>query len=61
MPQHTKIEGKMDSHPLTAAQQTKVKDALVSGLKSELVFRPSHHIEITHLDITWEEAAQRQE
>lgn len=56
----TKIEGKVDSKPLSAQQQTAVKNALVSGLKSELTLRGTHHIEMTHIDITWEEAATKE-
>jgi hypothetical protein len=54
--QHT-ITGTVDKKPLSNEAQTKVKDALKSALHSELTLpgvRPPHHIEITHIDITFE-------
>ncbi len=48
------IEGKVDKKPLSAEQQTKVKNALVSSLESELSLRGTHHIDCTHIDITYE-------
>jgi hypothetical protein len=52
----TPITGTVDKKPLPQAAQTKVQDALKSALQSELVVGPHHHIDFTHLDITWEKA-----
>jgi hypothetical protein len=51
------IAGTVDKKPLSPASQTKVQDALKSALHDELTvvgFRPPHHIEITHIDITFD-------
>lgn len=51
------ITGTVDKKPLPQAAQTKVQDALKSTLQSELsTVVGTHHIEITHIDITWDKA-----
>jgi hypothetical protein len=48
-----KISGTVDKQPLPA----KVHDALTSTIEKEFTLRPPHHLEITHIDITWEKTA----
>ena len=48
------IIGTVDKKPVPQAAQVKVQDALKSALQSELIVIGPHHIEFTHIDITWE-------
>jgi|HubBroStandDraft_4_1064222.scaffolds.fasta_scaffold65072_2 hypothetical protein len=51
------VTGTVDKKPLSHEMQTKVQDALKSALSAELTLpgvRPPHHIEITHIDITFD-------
>lgn len=54
------VEGTLNKKPLSPATQTKVQNALKGALREELTVvgvRPPHHLEITHIDITWEKEA----
>jgi hypothetical protein len=48
------IEGTVNSKPITPELKTKVQNALKSAVESELSIRPPFHIEITHIDITFD-------
>jgi len=48
------ITGTVDKKPLPHGSEAKVQDALKSALESELTVRGTHHIEFTHIDITWD-------
>lgn len=49
------ITGTVGNKPIPPAAQTKVQDALKTALHDELVgIRPPFHIEITHIDITFD-------
>ncbi len=48
------IAGTVNNKPLTPELQTKVQAALKSSIESELNIRPPFHIEITHIDITFD-------
>jgi len=50
----TGITGTVDKKPLPQGTQAKVQDALKSALQSELTVVGTHHIEFTHIDITWD-------
>ncbi len=50
------ITGTVDKKALPQGAQAKVQDALKSALQSELTVTGPHHIEITHINITWETA-----
>jgi hypothetical protein len=50
------ITGTVDKKPVPQATQTKVQSALKSALESELTVVGTHHIEFTHIDITWDKA-----
>lgn len=52
----TTMTGTVDKKPVPAATQAKVQDALKSALQSELTVVGTHHIEFTHIDITWDKA-----
>jgi hypothetical protein len=44
------IAGTVDQKPIPP----KVQDALKATIEKEFSLRPPHHIEITHIDITWD-------
>jgi hypothetical protein len=51
------VKGTVDKKPLTPEAEKKVHNALKSALQDELNvvgFRPPHHIEFTHIDITFD-------
>jgi hypothetical protein len=50
----TVITGTVDKKPLPQAAQTKVQDSLKTALQSEFTVVGTHHIEFTHIDITWD-------
>jgi hypothetical protein len=54
MAQKSAIAGTVGNKPLTPALQTKVQHALKSTIESELSILPPFHIEITHIDITFD-------
>lgn len=54
----TGITGTVDKKPLPHASQAKVNEALKSALQSELTVVGTHHIEFTHIDITWDRQAE---
>jgi len=48
------INGTVNSQPITPQLQSKVQNALKSAVESELSIRPPFHLEITHIDITFD-------
>jgi hypothetical protein len=48
------INGTVNNQAITPGLQTKVQNALKSAVESELSIRPPFHIEITHIDITFD-------
>jgi hypothetical protein len=54
MAEKTTITGTVDKKPLPHGAHTKVQDALKSALQSEFIVKGTHHIEFTHIDITWD-------
>lgn len=54
MPEKVSIEGKVDDKPVSTEQKTKVQHALKAALEKEFIFRPTHHVDFTHVDITFD-------
>jgi hypothetical protein len=52
--QKVPITGTVNNQPITPGLQTKVQSALKGAVESELSIRPPFHIEITHIDITFD-------
>ncbi len=52
--QKASIGGTVNNKPITPELAAKVQNALKSTVESELSIRPPFHIEITHIDITFD-------
>jgi len=48
------IQGTVNNKPITPGLNTRVQSALKSAVESELSIHPPFHIEITHIDITFD-------
>jgi hypothetical protein len=55
MADKTTITGTVDKKPLPAGANNKVQEALKSALQSEFTVKGTHHIEFTHIEITWDQ------